>query len=164
MTASTDIHLRELTGALPTPQPTSRLVWTAAVEIADREVLGRGPLGERFIVPITGGAFWGGPGFESFRGRVRPGGFDRQLLRADGIKQLCAEYEMETGDGAVITVLNEVVIDESVQPQRYAASCIRLTAPDGPHAWMNRRLFIGTLQSLRPQHQAVVVRGFLVES
>lgn len=164
MTASTDDTLRQLTAALPLPQPTNRLVWTAAVTITGRETLGRGPLGERFIVPITGGSFWGGPGFESFRGRVRPGGFDRQLLRADGVKQLCAEYEMETEDGAVITVLNEVVIDEQVQPQRYAASCIRLVAPDGPHAWLNRRLFIGTLQSLRPQREAVVVRGFMVES
>lgn len=144
--------------------PKAHLVWTAAVDIAPRESLGRGPGGERWIVPITGGRFWGEAGFEGLRGKVRAGGADRQLLRPDGIKELQALYEMETDDGAVLTILNEVVIDETVQPQRYAMSRIRVTAPEGPHAWMNRRLFIGTLQALRPQREAVVIRGYLVSS
>lgn len=144
--------------------PSARLVWTAAVDIAARESLGQGPGGERWIVPITGGRFWGEAGFEALHGKVRPGGADRQLLRPDGVKELQALYEIETGDGAVLTILNEVVIDESVQPRRYAMSRIRVTAPEGPHAWMNRRLFIGTLQALRPQREAVVIRGYLVSA
>lgn len=156
--------LREAAARLPLPRIAARLAWTAAVDIAPRESLGMGALGERFIVPITGGVFWGGPGFEALRGVVRPGGADRQLLRTDGVKELRAEYEMQTDDGAVITVDNRVIVDESVQPDRYALSHLFVTAPAGPHAWLNRRLFIGTLQSLRPQRQAVLVRGWLVES
>ena len=127
-----------------------------------RPMMGRGPFGERWIVPITGGRFWGGPGFESFHGSVRPGGADRQLQRADGIKELCAEYEMQTHDGVVLTILNRVIVDESEVP-RYAISSLQVTSPDGPHAWLNRRKLLGTLQSLRPARAAVVVRGYLID-
>ena len=69
--------LRSLAQALPVPQPRTRLVWSAAVDVASRESLGHAPLGERWIVPITGGRFWGGPGFETLlrqgaRRRRRP--------------------------------------------------------------------------------------------
>ena len=154
--------LRVLAQALPVPAPRATLVWNAAVDVAEREALGGGPAGERWIVPITGGRFWGGAGYPQLAGTVRAGGADRQWLRPDGVKELRAEYEMQTFDGAVLTILNEVVIDESVQPERYAASRIRVTAPEGPHAWLNRRLFVGTLQSLRPARQAVLIRGYLV--
>lgn len=154
--------LRALAAALPLQQPRATLVWTAAIDIADREPLGMGPRGERAIVPITGGRFWGEPPYADLCGHIRPGGADRQLLRPDGVKELRAEYEMQTRDGAVLTVLNEVVIDEAVAPQRYAVSMIRLAAPRGPHEWLNRRVFAGTLQGLRPQRQAVLVRGWLL--
>lgn len=156
--------LRAAVDAMPVPRMAARLAWTAAVDVAEREALGTSALGERFIVPITGGIFWGGPGFESLQGQVRGGGADRQLLRADGVKELRAEYEMQTHDGAVITIDNHVIVDESVQPERYALSHIFVTAPAGPHAWLNRRVLVGTLQSLRPQRQAVLVRGWLLES
>ena len=140
------------------PPPSLELAWTAFVDIGERRPLGRTPLGERFIIDILGGHFEG----PRLRGRVLPGGADRQLLRPDGVKLLDALYEMQTDDGAVLTILNSVVVDDSRQPRRYALSHLRVTAPEGPHAWMNRRTFVGTLQSLRPQRQAVLVRGFLV--
>lgn len=157
--ADTDL-LRHLADAVPMPQVQAQLVFTAAVDVAPRESLGAGPWGERFIVPITGGRFWGAPGHEAFSGQVRTGGADRQRLRPDGIKELTAEYELQADDGAVVTVRNRVVVDDAVQPLRYAASHVQLAAPDGPHAWLNRRLFVGTLQSLRPARQAVLVRVF----
>lgn len=163
MTPTESDDLRAAAESLPLPALHARLAWTAAVDIAPRETLGASALGERFIVSILGGRFWGGPGFEGLRGRVRAGGADRQLLRADGVKELRAEYEMETDDGAVLTIDNRVIVDESVQPERYALSHLFVTAPAGPHAWLNRRVFVGTLQSLRPQRQAVVVRGWLLE-
>ena len=33
-------------------------------------------------------------------------------------------------------------------------------APDGPYAWLNRVVIIGTLASLRPQREGVLIRAF----
>lgn len=155
--------LQALAAGHPSTAPRAALVWTAVVDIAPRESLGPGARGERFIVPILGGRFWGGPGHEALCGHVRAGGADRQLLRPDGVKELHALYEMETADGAVLTIDNRVVIDEAVQPVRYAMSCLSVSAPLGPHAWLNRRLLVGTLQPLRPQREAVRIQAFVLE-
>jgi Protein of unknown function (DUF3237) len=146
---------RDLTHELPH----LRMAWQAAVEIGERSALGLSPGGERFLVPILGGQFWGGPGYEALQGTVLPGGADRQLLRPDGVKELDALYEMRVQDGAVLTVRNQVRIDETVQP-RYARSLVTVTAPDGPWGWLNRRCFVGSLRPLRPQAQAVLVSVF----
>jgi hypothetical protein len=114
--------LERLARELPVPQPQATIVWTAAVDIGEREALGRHAGGERFIVPILGGRFWGAPGFPGLDGHIRPGGADRQCLRADGVKELQAVYEMETRDGTVLGIDNRVIVDESAQPQRYAMS------------------------------------------
>lgn len=141
---------------LPPPTPEARFAYEAQVDIGERQSLGQGPLGERFIVPILGGHFEG----PRLRGTVLPGGADRQLLRPDGIKELDALYEMLTDDGAVITVRNRVLIDEAVTPERYARSVLQLSAPAGPHDWLNRRVFVGTLHSLRPARVAVCIRVY----
>ena len=41
------------------PAPEARLAWEAQVDIGERQSLGQGPRGERFIVPILGGRFEG---------------------------------------------------------------------------------------------------------
>lgn len=140
------------------------LAWTAVVDIEPRRALGRGALGDRFIVPITGGWFEGTPQHPLLRGRVLPGGADRQLLRADGVKELHALYEMQADDGTVLTVKNRVLVDETVQPQRYAMAHLSVQAPEGPHAWLNRRRFTGTLQVLRPSRDAVLVRAYVLDA
>ena len=89
-----------------------------------------------------------------------PGGADRQLLRPDGVKLLDALYEMQTDDGAVLTVHNRVLIDDVPPAPRYARSTVKITAPEGPHAWLNRRLFVGTLTPLMPERQAVKISVF----
>jgi hypothetical protein len=164
MTNATPIALLQALGAeLAASPPRASLVWSAVVDIAPRRELGCSGLGERWIVPIVGGCFWGGPAHESFRGRVLPGGADRQLLRSDGVKELRAEYELEVEDGTLITIDNRVLIDDTVQPERYALSHLHVTAPAGPHAWLNRRILVGSLQSLRPRREAVLVRGYLLD-
>lgn len=147
----------------PPLDPQARLVWTAIVDVEDRRDLGRAPHGQRFIVPISGGRFYGGPDFPDLSGEVLPGGADRQVLRDDGVKELSALYEMRTESGAEITVLNQVIVDESRKPDRYAMSVIRATAPDGEFAWLNRRMIVGTLQSARPARQAVIIRAWLMD-
>ena len=142
----------------PLIAPTTSFVYEALIEIAAVEPLGPSPLGERRIVPILGGIFQG----PTLSGKVRPGGADRQLLGADGVLRLDALYEMETGDGAVITVRNRVRIDNAADGGRYARSWVELTAPDGPHGWLNRRAFVGTLHGLAPEPR-VLIRVFLVD-
>lgn len=134
-------------------------VYEAVVDIAPTRMLGEGPIGERRIVPILGGQFAG----PRLRGKVLPGGADRQLIRRDGVRRLDAFYEMQAEDGAVITVRNQVVIDPGQDgASDYRFSWVELTAPEGPHGWLNRRVFVGTLNSLRPQREAVLVRVYQV--
>lgn len=139
-------------------EPSLRHVYDAFVDIAPRRDLGRSARGERFIVGILGGSFEGA----GLRGRVLPGGADRQLLRPDGVKELDALYEMETHDGAVITVHNRVLIEDPAPDGRYARSVVQFAAPEGPYAWLNRRVFVGTLQALMPARDAVKISVYLL--
>ncbi len=138
--------------------PAAEFTYEAIVEIAPTIAIGAAPLGTRAMVPILGGKFAG----PRLSGRVLPGGADRQLLRPDGVKLLDALYELQTDDGAVITVRNRVLIDAPPGGPRYAFSMLDITAPEGPHAWLNRGVFVGTLHGLMPQRQAVLIRVFRV--
>ncbi len=136
--------------------PLCEFVYEAIVDIADVQNLGQSLQGQRFIVNILGGEFSG----PRMKGRVLPGGADRQLLRPDGVKELDALYEMQTDDGAVITVHNQVVVDMPTPEQRYARSVVKFRAPAGPYEWLNRRVFVGTLESLKPAKNAVKITVF----
>lgn len=138
--------------------PTSHLAWQARVHIGARQDLGMSASGARFMIPILGGHFEGQVEGVTLQGQVLPGGADRQLLRADGIKELDALYEMQTHDGAVLTIHNRVLIDDTVQPERYVMSHVRVTAPQGPYDALNRRVFVGTLHPLPVEEQAVLIR------
>lgn len=142
---------------LPLVAPRTEFVYEAVVEIAPLVSLGDSPLGERRIVPITGGRFQG----PRIRGTVLSGGADRQLVRKDGVRRLDALYEMQAEDGAILTVRNQVLIDPGRDgAPDYRFSTIEMTAPEGPHAWLNRLVLVGTLHSLRPARAAVLVRAF----
>lgn len=147
----------------PPRAPVARLLWTATVDIGATTPLGEGPLGARFIVPILGGRFQGAADFPALTGSVLAGGADRQLLRADGIKELDALYEMRTDDGHVLTIRNRVIIDADRQPDRYALSNLRVTAPQGPHAWLNRRIMAGTVAGATPDGKSVIIRAWLLD-
>ena len=136
--------------------PLCEFVYEAIVDIADVQNLGQSLQGQRFIVNILGGEFSG----PRMKGRVLPGGADRQLLRPDGVKELDALYEMQTDDGAVITVHNQVLVDMPNPEQRYARSVVKFRAPAGPYEWLNRRVFLGTLESLKPAKNAVKITVF----
>jgi hypothetical protein len=148
--------------AYPLQAPLSVLAWEAVVQVLPRQDLGMSPAGERFIIPIVGGQFAGDINGHVLRGHVLPGGADRQLLRPDGIKELDALYEMQHDDGTVLTIHNSVTIDANADGSRYAFSHVKVTAPEGPHAWLNRRVFVGTLHGLPPEQQAVLIRVWLL--
>ena len=138
--------------------PSAEHVYDAIVDIGPRRDLGESPVGRRYIIDIVGGEFDG----KLLRGRVLPGGADRQLHRRDGVRELDALYEIETDDGAVITVHNRVLIEDAPDG-RYARGVVRLTAPAGPYDWLNRRHFVGTLTSLMPTRQAVRIGVWLLK-
>ena len=146
----------------PLQAPSSVLAWEAVVQVSPRQDLGMSPAGERFIIPIVGGQFAGDIDGHVLLGRVLPGGADRQLLRPDGIKELDALYEMQHDDGTVLTIHNRVTIDAPADGSRYAFSHVKVTAPEGPHAWLNRRVFVGTLHGLPPEQQAVLIRVWML--
>jgi len=142
----------------PVIPPFAELAWQAWVDIGPRQDLGLSAAGERFMIPILGGRFEGQVEGVLLQGNVLAGGADRQLLRPDGIKELDALYEMQTHDGAVVTIHNRVLIDDAAQPQRYVMSHVRVTAPQGPYEVLNRRVFVGTLHPLPAEQQAVLIR------
>ncbi|WP_192456277.1 DUF3237 domain-containing protein [Musicola keenii] len=85
--------------------PKTELVMEITADIAPSIPMGKGPLGERAMVPILSGTFTG----NNIRGTLVPGGADRQQIRQDGYKFLQATYELKTDDGVVISVANHVL-------------------------------------------------------
>ncbi len=138
---------------IPFNYPETEFVYEAIVDIEPGIDLGEGPVGQRAMVPITGGTFEG----PNIRGTVLAGGADRQLLRGDGVRNLDALYELQTDDGAIFTVRNQVII--SPQPERPRFSFIQITAPE-EYGWLNQSIHVGTLDSLRPERDAVLIRVF----
>lgn len=151
------VQFDRLVAAHPEPAPRTELAIALVADLAETVPMGMGPLGERRIVPILGGRFEG-PGIS---GTVVPGGADRQLVRRDGARVLEARYELRTDDGYYISVVNTAIVDGD-GASRYARSTTELTAPDGPHAWLNKRKFVGTVTSLRPERAAVLIRIYTV--
>ena len=137
----------------PAPLQTE-LVYEALVTIDPAVDAGNGPLGHRRYIPITGGTFHG----SRIRGVVLPGGADWQLDRADGVTEVDALYSMRCDDGTVIIVHNRGVISAG---GAYMRTTPRFDAPSGPHDWLNRSLFVGSI-SAAPQPGAVVIRVFRV--
>lgn len=139
---------------IPIVNPETEFVYEAIVDIAPGIDLGNGPLGPRAMVPITGGTFEG----PDIRGIVLAGGADRQLVREDGFRLLDALYELETDDGAIITVRNQVLSPPQAGQRRFSA--LQITAPEEKYGWLNRSVHVGTLDGLRPGRDAVLVRVF----
>ena len=146
-----------MAATFPLVPPRTELVWEAYADLLPMIDMGDSPLGHRRMIPIAGGTFVG----PRIRGRILPGA-DRQLARKDGVTLLDALYEMQTDDGAVLTIRNQVKIDPTARPAPYIRSSVEVTAPEGPHAWLNRAVFVGTLHPLPPEKKAVVIRVYQV--
>ena len=139
---------------MTTPLPPAlRHAFTVRVEIATPLTVGRTAAGTRRVVPITGGAVTGPHG----SGRVLPAGADYQVVGAE-VSWLEAKYVLELADGHLVYVDNRAMRVASaedsraiaqgipVDPQRVHFRCAPvLTADeDGPWAWLNRTVFVGT--------------------
>ena len=82
--------------------PSLRILYTSIIEVETPLLVGHSPYGERRIINIKGGAFFG----PRLSGRVLSGGADWQVIRSDGIVEVEARYTLETHDGALIYVSN----------------------------------------------------------
>jgi hypothetical protein len=139
--------------------PTAHLVMEITCDLAPTLSLGTSPIGERRMVPIVGGSFSG----PDIHGVVLAGGADRQLVRQDGFKQLSATYELKTDDGAVISVSNHVLAPAQRAPGQAVFSNIDLVAPQGKYGWINDNVYVGTLDSLKPGRDAVLIRIYKLQ-
>ena len=145
-----------------------RPLFEAEVELAEILHLGRTPVGDRRVINILGGAFRG----ERLAGRVRPGGADWQIVRADGAADLDARYTLETDGGALVQVesrglrhgspdvLGRLAAGEPVDPATYYfRTALRFETADPTLDWLNRILAIA-LGARRPR--TVELRAFEV--
>ena len=133
--------------------PELRHVCDINVTVGPIRDLGPTPHGRRRIIPILGGTVKG----ERLNGEVPAGGADWQYVRGDGVLELEARYSIRVTDGTEIAVTNRgmrrappEIMDrlsrgEPVDPALvYFRTVPVFEAPDGPHAWLNGSIFVGT--------------------
>jgi hypothetical protein len=119
-----------------------------AVTLGPDEVLGTCHDGERLNYPITGGRFLG----RGMVGEVIGSGADIACLRRDGVMAIDALYRIRTDDGVVIVVHNTGLYEDRASSPRgrsYFVTRPEFTAPDGPYDWLNRSVFIGTVEDMK---------------
>ena len=146
----------------PVPEvaaPTTELALELNVTISPAVVVGDSAHGRRQFIPITGGRFSGANGL---KGEVMGGGADWQLRRPDGVTEVTAVYSIKTDDGVVIEVDNRgIIVPPSAGSPAYIRTTPRFHAPQGPHEWLNKTSFVGTITP-NPQGGAVIIRVFKV--
>ncbi len=132
----------------------TEFAFEALVTIAPAVEVGPSSRGTRRYIPITGGTFHG----PRIKGVVLAGGADWQLERPDGVLEINALYSIKADDGAVIVVRNSgLVVDHG----SYFRTIPQFEAPRGPHDWLNKSVFVGSVAGAS-QPGAVLVRVFRV--
>jgi hypothetical protein len=144
--------------AIPSLQ--TEFVFQARVTCDPVVVIGDSKQGKRQLVPITGGEFSG----PNIKGRVLPGGADWQLIRPDGVLEIVARYTIQTEDGVIISVTNSgIAVYPPLAEHVYVRTTPEFEAPrDGAYAWLNRSVFVGTVEALSRQPLVVAVKVFRV--
>ncbi len=131
--------------------------------------LGQVATGRRRIIDITGGTVEG-PGF---KGKVRPGGADWQIVRADGFTELDTRYTIETDKGQLIYVQNpgmrhappdvmkKLLAGEAVDPAFvYFRTQPKFETSAPELQWITRAIFVGVGERYPSE---VVIRFYRVE-
>lgn len=151
------------------PAPGVVFAFELRATVAAPTELGQVASGRRRIVEITGGTFEG-PGI---KGKVRPGGADWQIVRADGFTELDTRYTLETDKGQLIYVQNagmrhappdvmqKLLAGQTVDPSLVYFRTVpkfETSAPD--LQWLTRAVFVGTGERYPTE---VVVRFWRVE-
>ena len=138
------------------PAPRLEFAFEELVTLGAAMAPGATPFGRRNMIPITGGTFEG-PGI---KGTIVPGGWDWQLVRADGCVQVHADYMLKTDDGVIINVVNDgaLCMPEAGQPPKPARTSPRFEAPLGKYTWLGQTAFVGTLEGAKGPNGEPAVR------
>lgn len=137
-----------------------RFVMELIVEIGPVLEVGSTPHGLRRVIPITGGTFEG----PDIRGIVLPGGADWNLRRSDGTAEVWARYTLQTDDGVLISITNAGLSrGEHGTPERYARTVPSFEVADSRYAWLERSVFVGTLERHDGAVPAVRLRFYEVQ-
>ena len=139
--------------------PFARFVFEALVDIAPAIVQGETASGVRRFIPITGGRLEG----PELSGEVLPGGADWQTLRPDDCTEIEAIYAIRADDGAVVAVRNRGLVAPVEGGTPYVRTVAQFEAPKGPHDWLNRAIFVGTLSVANAERTVVRVRIFQLD-
>ncbi|WEK46289.1 MAG: DUF3237 domain-containing protein [Candidatus Andeanibacterium colombiense] len=125
-------------------KPALEFAFEEIVTLGHAAMPGKTPYGSRNIIPITGGTFEG-PGI---KGTIIPGGWDWQLVRADGCVDVHADYMLKTDDGVIINVVNDgaLCMPKPGEPAKPVRTSPRFEAPLGKYEWLGQTAFIGTLE------------------
>jgi len=103
---------------------------------------GATPWGDRNIIPITGGTFFG----PRIKGKVLSGGWDWQLATLTGCFRIQADYMIQTDDGAVINVVNKgTSCKTAAEKQGRLLTTPVFEAPVGTYEWLNGGAYVGTV-------------------
>ena len=156
-------------GAARPPAPGLAFAFELRATVGAPTELGQVSNGRRRIVEITGGTFEG-PGI---KGKVRAGGADWQIVRADGFTELDTRYTIETDKGQLIYVQNagmrhappdvmqKLLAGQPVDPALVYFRTVPTFETSAPELqWLTRAVFVGTGERYPAE---VVVRFWRVE-
>lgn len=140
------------------PEPALQYAFTLSLEFPPGERVRFAPAGldfRRGFVAVAGGTVSG----PLLQGKVVAGsGGDWPRLWPNGLVQFEAHYMLETHDGVPIYIHNSGIAFSSPESLRriesgetpaaapYCRIAPRFEAPDGPYAWLNQKVFVGTAQ------------------
>lgn len=140
------------------------------VELGPMLDIGPVPGGYRRVIPITGGTFTG----ERLSGRVLPGGADWNLVRPDGTVYLWARYTLQAEDGTLIMITNDgfqpgdpatmarILAGEEIDMTNwYAKTRPTFEVAGEKYAWLNERVFVGSLTPAGPTAVTIDVEEVL---
>ena len=145
-----------MTNPLP---PKLEYVFTISLELTGLRWVSPSSMGaKRGAIYVSSGKVAG----PRLTGRVVPmSGGDFPLVRPDGVIDFDARYLLEAEDGAVIymqnrgyrwgaqTVMERLGRNEPVESGEYYMRVVpKFDAPEGPHEWLGRHVFIGSAEKI----------------
>ena len=126
-------------------------------------------MGQRRIIPITGGTFEG----PSFRGRILNNGADWQIVDSKGLAIIDTRYLLKTDDGALIylqtkgyrhaspEILKQLSTSKDVDPSQYYFKLTMQFETSAPqYAWLNQTVAVGSAMRLG---KAVIYDAFTLK-